>query len=355
MRVHHIINDYNVFTGGAQRVVRALHTGLIERGIESHIFALLRQEDHPLPSAQSLGLHSPYDLKAFLGIRRYIADHVRPDDVIHVHLFPSLIYVSWLALLGQVPCRLICTEHSTSNRRRGTLLGRILDMFTYAGYQRVIAISAGVEQELLSWMPSLQGKTTIIFNGADLAFTQPIAHEAKTIVKVLSVGTLRTAKNYVRAIKAIALLNDLDVEYHIAGVGEMQDELIRLVREQGLESKIRFLGYIDSLPERLASADIFLMPSLWEGFGLAAVEAMNASLPSVVSDVPGLREIVNCDPPCALLVDPQSPASIADALRQLILSPALRLQFGARAFDQSQKFGNDTMIAHYIRLYESLY
>jgi len=332
-------------------MVRALHVGLRERGVESYIFGLLPQRDHDLKGAQSLGLKSPYGLKALLGVRRYIMGNVQPGDILHAHLFPSLFYVSLLTIIGGVRCHLVGTEHSTSNRRRGTLLGRLLDSITYAGYGQIVAISPGVEQELLNWKPGLRGKTRIIFNGVQLFFEKEIRREQRELLKVLSVGYLRPAKNYENALRAVALLKDLDFEYEIAGTGECQDSLLQLSRELDLKDRVHFLGYVEDIPKLLASADIFLMPSQWEGFGLAAVEAMNASLPLVVGDVPGLREIVQGASECALLVEPASPESIAAGMRRLLASTTLRLELGHHAFSQAQKFSLNTMIESYIKLY----
>ncbi len=354
MRVHQIITDYSMFTGGAQRVARALHAGLRNRNIESYILGLMEQKDYEMDGARSLGLKSPYELMAFHGIYRYVAKNVKPADIVHVHLFPPIFYLSLLKILGQLQCHLVCTEHNTHNRRRGTVLGRVLDTVTYAGYEHIINISEGVEQELLKWKPGLIGKTSVIYNGVDLSFTQVIQRDLKKRLKVLSVGNLYRKKNYDNALRAVDLLKDLDFEYHIAGKGECEESLIRLCQELDLESKVRFLGYVESIPELLASADIFLMPSSWEGFGLAAVEAMNASLPLVVSDVAGLREIVNSDSPCALLVTPESHESIAEGIRQLLVSPKLRLQLGGNSFQHAQKFGNDQMVENYLRLYAEL-
>jgi glycosyltransferase involved in cell wall biosynthesis len=354
MRVHHIISNYSGYTGGAPRIVRALHANLKKRGVESYILGLMRQKDPELSGAVSLGLATPYHPKALYGIYHYASRNVKRGDVVHVHLFPTMFHVSLLNILGMFSAQLVCTEHSTSNRRRGTALGRALDTVTYAGYQRVIAISKGVEQELLQWKPGLRGKTHVIHNGMPLPFTEIIRRHPKQRLKVVSVGNLRPSKNYDNALKAVALLRDLDFEYHIAGKGEYEARLIRLCRELGLEAKVRFLGYVHSVSELLTSADIFLMPSRWEGFGLAAVEAMNASLPLVTSNVAGLREIVSCDPPCALLVDPESPKSIAEGARQLLVAPDLRLQLGENAFRQAPKFSEDRMVEEHLKLYGKL-
>jgi glycosyltransferase involved in cell wall biosynthesis len=307
-----------------------------------------------LDGAGSLGLDSPYGFDAYHGIRCYVAENVKPDDIIHAHLFPPILYLSLLKLLAGLRCHLICTEHSTSNRRRNIVLGRFLDTVTYAAYERVIAISEGVEQELLKWKPGLKEKTRVIFNGMDLYFGRVLQRGPKKRLKVLSVGNLRAVKNYDNALKAVALRRDWDFEYHIAGKGQYGEELSQLCKRLDLESRVCFLGYVDSIPELLASADIFLMPSHWEGFGLAAVEAMNASLPLVVSNVAGLREVVDGDAACALLVDPESPKSIAGGIRQLLTSPDLRLQLGAAAFHQAQRFSVDRMVEDYLDLYGEL-
>ncbi len=356
MRIHHIISNYSMFTGGAPRVVRALHTGLRERNVESHVLGLVRQRDHEMDGAQSLGLKSPYELRAFGGIHQYLEKHVQAADIVHAHLFPPILYASLCKSLGLVRGRLVCTEHSTFNHRRASMLGRIVDRFTYAGCEQSVAISDGVEQELLKWQPGLRGKTRVIHNGVSLPFDQVIARRSERRLKVLSVGNLRSMKNYDNAMRAVAQLRDLDFEYQIAGKGDCEPTLIRLSQELDLESKVRLLGYVDTIPRLLASADIFLMPSLWEGFGLAAVEAMNASLPLVVSDVMGLREIVagDDDHPCAILVDPESPESIAEGIRQLLVSPELRLELGKNGFNQAKKFSIDRMVDSYIDFYRRL-
>jgi glycosyltransferase involved in cell wall biosynthesis len=354
MRVHHIINDFSRFTGGAQRVVRSLHTGLRSRNIESYILGLSQQKDDHLDGTYSLGLKSPYALRAVLGIQQYVRNQVQPEDIIHVHLFPPLFYLSLLKILGQVPCQLVCTEHSTSNHRRGTILGHLLDSLTYAGYNQVIAISEGVEEELLKWKPRLKGKTSVIHNGGNLYYMRAIRRDPKKSIRVLSVGNLYHKKNLDTALEAVALLEDLDFEYCIAGKGECEKSLIRLCHRLGIESKVRFLGYVENVAALLAKADIFLMPSRWEGFGLAAVEAMNASLPLVVSNVAGLREVVNSNATCALLIEPEDPVSIAAALRQLLISHDLRIALGENAFQQAQNFSVERMVKNHLDLYGQL-
>ena len=159
-------------------------------------------------------------------------------------------------------------------------------------------------------------------------------------------------KNYSTALNSISKIKNLDFEYWIAGVGEQESELKEQINELGLSEKVKFLGYISDIPALLKKADIFLIPSKWEGFGLAAVEAMNASLPCVISNVPGLGDLINEDGDDAFLIEPFDEESIAKKIVQLIENRELRIQMGNSAFIRSQSFGLETMITEYIKLYK---
>ena len=93
---------------------------------------------------------------------------------------------------------------------------------------------------------------------------------------------------------------------------------------------MRFLGHRDDAPEVLAAADVFVFPSLYEGLGGALIEAMALGLPIVASDLPAIREVVEPGSN-ALLVEPGSPADLADAIVALADDPERRRRMGARS------------------------
>jgi glycosyltransferase involved in cell wall biosynthesis len=105
-------------------------------------------------------------------------------------------------------------------------------------------------------------------------------------------------------------------------------EMYALAQSLGIAPRIRFLGQRDDVPALMASADLLCQPNLGpEPFGIAFVEAMHAGLPVVATALGGAKEIV--DPACGILVPPEDPAALADALRRLIADPALRAELGA--------------------------
>lgn len=100
---------------------------------------------------------------------------------------------------------------------------------------------------------------------------------------LLSVGELNENKNHQIIIKALAKLNNPKIHYAIAGVGDKREYLIDLANELGISEQVHLLGYRKDIPELNYSADVFCFPSIREGLGLAAIEAMACGLPVIVA------------------------------------------------------------------------
>jgi glycosyltransferase involved in cell wall biosynthesis len=353
MQIHLVTNSYSLHSGGAERLVRKLHRELLARGCNSRLLGLERQPDALEECAVSFALGSAYSPLAFFRLWRYVVRKVEPGDVVHGHLFPTVFYLSLLRLLGVLRARTIMTEHSTWNRRRGTRRGQLIDRITYRGFDSICAISAGARAALVAWRPSLEKRCKVIYNGVEASHVAPLSRVAGARPVILSVGNLKPGKNYATMLRAIARLGDLSFEYQVAGQGPLRGELEALTRALGLAGKVRFLGRVDNINPLLERADVFLMASAWEGFGLAAVEAMHASLPLVISDIPGLAELDNGAPPCSLKVDPDSEQAIADALRALLESPIARANLGAAGFARAGQFSLDAMVTSYLHEYRA--
>lgn len=352
MIVHHIINDVDLRLGGAQHVVRCLHLGLLNRGIDSRLVCFTHSVDE-IPSALSFECSTPRSPKVFIRLNAYLKKNRAEGGVLHSHLFPANLYTGLSSVGARWLYPSVTTEHSTHNHRRESWVGKPVDKLIYARQNRIVCISQGVAGALGRWMPSVNKKIEIIPNGVLLAansFERLVSDEKPSII--LSVGRLDYPKNYELALRALAALGASDVEYWIAGAGPDELGLKQLCIELGIAKQVKFLGFVRDIPSLLNKADIFLMPSRWEGFGLAAVEAMNAGLPLVVSDVEGLREVVSKK--SAFIVPGQNPEDYAEALRLLCSNPVLRQSMGQAAFEESLKYSADAMIDSYVRLYESL-
>lgn len=148
---------------------------------------------------------------------------------------------------------------------------------------------------------------------------------------LLYVGTLSGRKNIPSLVESLALLSQQSPErdYQLALVGgespglKGYQDILDTIRRLGLAPKVHLLGHVtDSvLPDVYNMADVFVFPSLYEGFGLPLVEAMASGLPIVASDRSCIPEIVGG---AALTVDPEKPAQIAAAVQQIMENSAVR-------------------------------
>lgn len=353
MRIVQVINSFGHGSGGAERLVQDLHVDLLAAGIDAHLVALEACDTSGLKHATSLGFSKSYRLGSVLELRKYLTRLSPKPDVIHAHLFPTSAYVSGLKRMDFISCPVVFTEHNTSNRRREKAILKPLDGAIYSAFEKIYCISAGTKASLVKAYPQLTNKAEIIENGATLRFEHFSPRQLNSRVKILSVGRLSKQKNYAAALYAISML-EVDVVYTILGEGDDRAELEELASSLGISDKVSFVGHKPDITSFLQDADIFLIPSLWEGFGLAAVEGMNAGLPLVASNVPGLREVVGIDDGCGLFMSPLEPKAIAIALETLIGDPQKRQEMGKAAFERAKLFDRQTMAAAYISAYRSM-
>lgn len=137
-------------------------------------------------------------------------------------------------------------------------------------------------------------------------------------------------------IKAVKELEDIlekeifnKIEVHIYGKGYLEEKLKQLTVNLNLEEKIKFLGFIKNtdVPKAINKMDIFVVPSLEESFGVAAVEAMACEIPVIVSDADGLKEVV-VNNETGFVIPKKDYEVIAKKLKELILNEELRIKFG---------------------------
>jgi glycosyltransferase involved in cell wall biosynthesis len=354
MRVVQIINSFGYKSGGAERLARDHHVDLLAAGVDAHLLALEHCETSGLRNAVSLGFSSPYKPGAIFALRGYLRAMTPKPDVVHAHLFPTSAYVAGLKRMGAIHCPVIFTEHNTSNRRREKVVFKPIDAAVYHKFEKIYCISDATRASLIGAYPNLSSKTEIIKNGATLRFESALSRVPTHEVRILSVGRLKKQKNYPAALKAISMLRPASVTYTVLGEGGEREDLEAVVQSLGLSGTVAFEGHKSDITPYLEAADIFLIPSLWEGFGLAAVEGMNAGLPVVASDVAGLREVVGTDGTCALLVPPTEPRAIAEALGALIGDAHKRRTMGEAAFIRSKLFDRQKMTEEYIVVYASV-
>lgn len=205
----------------------------------------------------------------------------------------------------------------------------------------VTATGLRLAEATLPFMP--EGKSvSVIPYGVDTDVFSPDAvtpsvERAGEPVVVGAVARLSPEKGLDTLLRAVALLRERGVELQVllAGDGPSRAELEKLTTDLKLESRVEFAGEVahDAVPFMLRRMDIFAIPSTWEGFGVAAIEASAMELPVVASKVHGLPDVV-VDDETGVLVPPADPAALADAIARLAEAADLRVSMGkaGRAF-----------------------
>jgi glycosyltransferase involved in cell wall biosynthesis len=147
---------------------------------------------------------------------------------------------------------------------------------------------------------------------------------------VLSIGRFVAEKGHRHLLEAAARIERTrpGVHWVLVGAGELEAALSREAQALGLASQVHFTGWRDDVPDVLAVADVFVLPSVNEGFGRVVVEAMAMARPVVATAVGGVPEIVR-DGETGVLVPASDPRALADTVRSLLDDPARAARLGA--------------------------
>jgi len=342
--------------GGAEVLVRELHKIYLSKGLKSHVIYSTGSADELGDNETILGLNPRNPLNVFR-IRKLLKCLSRESDqemIVHVHLTWPLYFVT-LACIGLKNIRLVYTEHSTNNNRRNIPLIWIIERIIYDRYDHIVCISEGVRKALANWVgPRISQRLITIPNGARLYSVVDRSELKGRLPRLVSVGSLSFRKNFDSVIKAIARLRNEIACYTIVGEGPERKKLEKIIHNESLEDKVKLVGWRDSVEGELCASDIQIIPSLWEGFGLVAVEGMSTGLPVVASNVDGLREVLGEKNQSVTLVnDPKSVDEWVSAIRVTInkVSSQGPRKLAILSRRQAEKFTIEKMAERYIDVY----
>jgi glycosyltransferase involved in cell wall biosynthesis len=198
-------------------------------------------------------------------------------------------------------------------------------------------------------------KNRAVYPGVAVPADAPIARNRNG--KTLGTACRLVAiKGLVHLIRALAVLREEfpGLRLEIAGSGTERGILEEEARSLGLAGRVDFLGWRQDIARVMGRWDVFVMPSLAEGLGIAALEAMAAGLPVVASAVGGLREVVE-DGRTGWLVPPSDPAALAERLRILLIDHRRRRAMGAAGLARVREhFSMGRMIADISQIYDDV-
>ena len=282
--------------------------------------------------SSTLGRFSTY-----WGLKKYIRSF-QPDVIFSVQDIHNAILLRAVRGMKNAPKIIIGVQNSvqdcygdTTNRVNRWVMSEIRTHYHEADL--LIALSKGVEDGLGEVNPQLKGKMKVIYNcGLDdllLKRLQEVGDhpvERSDKVTLVSVGRLNHQKGYPILFQALKEVKNAgyDFEQWILGKGDLEAALKEQVRELGLEDNVKFLGFQSNPFQFMATADIFILSSLFEGFGNVIVEAMACGTPVISTDCPhGPSEIIKHEE-SGILVEVNNSKSLASGIMKLCNDLALR-------------------------------
>ena len=351
--------------GGASKLIYDLLPRMAQQGNYCELLILTDEHSKYVDDLRKQGVPVnvvPKDVKGHWAKIQYMKKWIKKGnfDVIHANLFPTTYYCSIVKrLLGRKCPPLVMTEHSTDNTRRHKSFLRPLEQFIYKKYDHVISISTKTQENLCKWLRTEGDRRfSIIENGIDVeAFRSAEPLPKKEVCEtykdcdtlLLMVGSFTPQKNHVKLLEALALL-PLNYKLLLCGEGPLENEIKGKVRDLGLEDRVIFLGFRKNVARIMHTADILVIPSIWEGFGLIAAEGMACGIPIAASDVPGLSEVVG---DAGVKFDPTDTISITNAILNTSEQKISR-RITNIGFHRASLFKIENAVKKHISIYDSI-
>jgi glycosyltransferase involved in cell wall biosynthesis len=337
-------------TGGTARHVRMLAAGCAARGVRVEVFGPA-QTDRDFGfggSAPGVGFTAveladrprlPGDLGAIRRLRRLL--RAWQPDVAHAHGLRAGALAAIAVASGDGRPALVVTVHNAPPAGGVTgAIYRVLELIVARNADSVLCVSADLEDRLRAAGAHRVGRAVVPAPGA--SSVPDVSAETRADIRtefgadpgqpvVLAVGRLAAQKGFGLLLDAAARWRDMQPEplLVIAGQGPVAAELQARAASAGLT--VRFAGHRADVPALLAAADVFVLPSVWEGQALILQEALRAQVPIVATRVGGNPGLLGED--AAILVPPGDAQQLAEAVREVLADPALaaRLRQAAAA------------------------
>jgi glycogen(starch) synthase len=356
--------------GGLARHVRKLAENLVAQGTEVHVLARGLEES---PAEEELGgviVHRVREPKRPRDLSEFVTwiEHMNADmlaagvevgdsesfDVVHGHDW--LVASAGDHLANRFRCPLVVTIHATEYGRHQGWVDKHPQSYIHGverwmanRAERVVTCSSYMREHVADIYGLEESRISVIPNGIDPSELTPVDDLDSLRSKfaepqerlVLLVGRLVYEKGFQLALEALPGLIERvgNVRFIIAGSGTAEDELREQAKQLGLDAHGSFLGWIgdDVLHSLYRISDLTVVPSIYEPFGLVALEAMASGCPCLVADTGGLREVVPHEN-VGLRFRSRDPESLGVMAERLLTDDALRDRLVAEASEHVLSF-----------------
>jgi len=359
--------------GGAERVVCTLANHYVEKDLANvHILSLAGKRCF-FPLDERVHLDAVWDTADIQGLRgfiktRYAARQVQAwreennlDGVIS--FLPRANFANILSYRGPrkngesvlISQRNITTEIYPLGSLRGSL-GRMMIRCLYNRADQIICNSPETATSLT--VMGVNAPRPVIPNPQDLEGIRKMGNEGPSGIwrtqdkpRIIAVGRLIPQKGHDILLQALRRLkDDMDFECQIVGLGVLRAQLEQQVQRLGLSGHVHFAGWLDNPFAAMREADVFVLPSRWEGFGNVIVEAMALGLPIIATNCKGSPDWILQEGQSGLLVNSEDPLALYHGLRQINTDPELRQSLGEAAQKRAEDFAVERVGEEFLSL-----
>lgn len=293
-------------------------------------------------------------------------------DIVHGTLMPASTVA--VTAFNDIDAQVVLTSHGTSlgETKAVTLetpadyllkfffhpMNVVMDYIAGRDADEVIAISGHAYNQLTTYYGLDEHNVEMIPHGVDTEWFHPreklhpdVNSEKMTL---LYVGRLGARKGLDMLLRSLSCLENPDIELLIAGTGRHEERLRRLSNELRIADQVRFLGYVpnDELPELYSSADIFILPSRYEGFGLVLLEAMACGTPVIGTDAGGIPTAI-ADGRTGIVVE-RDAQDLSSAIELLVSDQTRRDRMAETAYNRANKTSWNAIISDVKRVYDQI-
>lgn len=339
--------------GGAETMCENLTYALKAMGHEVQVVSLYNDRTPIAARMEEAGVQIIYlDKKlgldvSMVGKLQKIMTQFQPD-VVHTHL-NIIKYAALAAKLAGVK-RCVHTVHNVADKEAESRSQMLINRTYFRlGWSVPVALSPLVKQSILDFYNLKDAP--MVYNGVDLSRCMPKTDYSLHGPTLIHVGRFNEQKNHecVLAAFQIVLKAYPDATLKLLGDGERMEEIKALAASMDIAQQVIFVGSTTNVHPYLQEADVFLLPSKYEGMPMTVIEAMGTGLPIVASNVGGLSDMIDHGR-SGFLVEVDAKAT-AEAVIKLLQSQSLRESFGREAKADSNQFSAQTMAEEYLKIY----
>jgi glycosyltransferase involved in cell wall biosynthesis len=354
MKIVQVMPDFGL--AGAETMVENLSCGLAAEGCDVLVIsffdlhtAITERIENRGIKIKYLGKKRGFDPSIISKMRKIIKAY--QPDVIHTHRY--VLPYAFLASMG-FKAKRVHTVHNVAQKEQ-TKVGKNINRVLFRYFNVVpVALSKEIQRTIQEVYGLPDNRIPVVFNGIDLS--RCIVKESyarKDTFTVLHIGRFMDVKNHELLLRSFARFKGQhsDARLQLLGDGELKENMMQLAGQLNITDAVEFAGLQSNVYPWLHNADVFILPSKFEGMPMTLIEAMGTGLPIIASNVGGIPDMLSSQKE-ALLIEPKE-EKIIEALEMVYSDAKKREYWGRNALQRSSLFSSQAMARKYLQLYSS--